>query len=642
MRLQFLTAMLLLGGSVVAQEKVPDPEIERQAFKVADGFEVTLFAADPAIAKPIGMNFDSAGRLWVTSSTLYPQIKPGEVANDKIIMLEDKDGDGRAEAGKIFAEGLYIPTGVEFGDGGVYVGASTELLHFKDTDGDGKADVRKVVLSGFGTEDTHHTVHTLRWGPDGQLYFNQSIYIHSHIETPWGPRRLSGSGTWRLRPRSMELEVLTRGLVNPWGHTWDRFGQEFATDGAGSDGVSIYIPGAAYGSWGTDAKRWIGGVNPGSPKYCGAEIVSGRHLPEDWQGSLITNDFRANRVVRFVLREEGAGYTAKLMSDVIKSSDKAFRPVDVKMGPDGAIYIADWYNPVINHGEVDFRSPMRDHTHGRIWRLTAKSRPLLQRPKIAGAPISELLEMLKAPEQWTRHMARRELYERDAKEVAAALGTWVKNIGGSDPQSEHQRLEALWTYETIDVVEPNLLASLLKADDPHIRAAATHALHFWGKRVPNGIDLLGAAVADENPQVRLNAVISLGQIPSLRSIELAMSALDRPMDRWIDYGLYLTINKLKDTWLPAVSSGQFTFNDNPRHLAVALQALESSEAVAPLLVLLKRGTIQPERAAGMIGVIASSGGPQELAELWDYLLRSKDSKVLVAGMGALLGSARDR
>ncbi|HEV8605261.1 MAG TPA: PVC-type heme-binding CxxCH protein, partial [Tepidisphaeraceae bacterium] len=259
MRLIKVALILMTATSgVMAQEKVPDPEVERAAFKVADGFEVTLFAADPLIAKPIGMNFDSGGRLWVTSSTLYPQIRPGEVADDKIIVLEDKDGDGKAEAGKVFAEGLYVPEGVAFGDGGVYVGASTELLHFKDTDGDGKADVRRVVLSGFGTEDTHHTIHTLRWGPDGQLYFNQSIYIHSHIETPWGPRRLSGSGTWRFRPRTMELEVLTRGLVNPWGHTWDRFGQEFATDGAGSDGVSIYIPGAAYGSWGTDAKRWIG------------------------------------------------------------------------------------------------------------------------------------------------------------------------------------------------------------------------------------------------------------------------------------------------------------------------------------------------------------------------------------------------
>src|SRR3954462_6369382 len=160
----------------------PDPELERRSFQVADGFEVNLFAADPVLAKPIQMNFDPAGRLWVVSSEVYPEIKPGQVANDKVLILEDKDGDGRAEKTSIFTDGLLIPTGVEPGDGGAYVANSTELLHLKDTDGDGKADHGRIVLSGFGTEDTHHILHTLRWGPEGLLYFNQSTYIHSHIE----------------------------------------------------------------------------------------------------------------------------------------------------------------------------------------------------------------------------------------------------------------------------------------------------------------------------------------------------------------------------------------------------------------------------------------------------------------------------
>src|SRR3954451_11416224 len=164
----------------------PDPEVERKSFMVADGFEVNLFAADPVLGKPIQMNFDPQGRLWVVSSEVYPQIAPGQKANDKVLILEDRDGDGRAEKTSVFADGLLIPTGIEPGDGGAYVANSTELLHFADTDGDGKADHTRVVLSGFGTEDPHHILHTLRWGHDGMLYFNQSIYIHSHIETPHG------------------------------------------------------------------------------------------------------------------------------------------------------------------------------------------------------------------------------------------------------------------------------------------------------------------------------------------------------------------------------------------------------------------------------------------------------------------------
>src|SRR6516165_3251068 len=198
-----LSSVCLCASVVHAQPPAtqipdPDPEIERRSFQVAEGFEVNLFAADPLLAKPIQMNFDPAGRLWVATSEVYPQIKPGQKANDKILILEDRDGDGRADKTTVFVDGLLIPTGVEPGDGGAYVANSTDLVHFADTKGTGRADRQRVVLSGFGTEDTHHLIHTLRWGMDGMLYFNQSVYIHSHLETPHGVSRLGGSGVWQF------------------------------------------------------------------------------------------------------------------------------------------------------------------------------------------------------------------------------------------------------------------------------------------------------------------------------------------------------------------------------------------------------------------------------------------------------------
>src|SRR5579871_1651202 len=150
----------------------PDPELERKTFIVAPGFEVNLYAESPLLAKPIQMNFDPRGRLWVVSSSVYPQIQPGQEADDKVLILEDTKGVGKVDKSTVFADGLLIPTGVEPGDGGVYVGQSTQLLHFRDTTGSGRADQKRVVLSGFGTEDTHHIVHTLYWGVDGQLYFD--------------------------------------------------------------------------------------------------------------------------------------------------------------------------------------------------------------------------------------------------------------------------------------------------------------------------------------------------------------------------------------------------------------------------------------------------------------------------------------
>ena len=594
----------------------PDPEIERLSFQMADGFEVNLFAADPILAKPIQMNFDPAGRLWVVSSEVYPQIQPGQTANDKVLVLEDRDGDGRAEKTAVFADGLLIPTGVEPGDGGAYVANSTELLHLRDTDHDGKADARRVVLSGFGTEDTHHILHTFRWGYDGNLYFNQSIYIHSHIETPHGVRRLGGGGIWRFRPDTMELDVFIRGMYNPWGHHFDRWGQSFVTDGAGGQGINYALPGAYFDA-AVGAERLLPGLNPGSPKYSGAEVLSGRHLPEDWRGNILTNDFRGNRVCRFVLSEDGAGFSAREMPELIKTRHVAFRPIDVKLGPDGAIYIADWYNPIIQHGEVDFRDPRRDHTRGRIWRVTAKGRPLVERPKLVDAPTDALLDALTAPEDWTRHHARRVLKERGAEAVAPALATRVAQLDPNDADDEHRRLEALWTYETLDVIQPELLARLLEAKDHRVRAAAARVAGAWRARLSDPIGLLAPRVADDHPRVRLEAARSLARIPDLKAAEVAMTALDRPTDRFLDYALWLTARDLAPQWVPAFEAGRFDFGGNLSHLVFALEAANVKGGVRPMVDALREGRIPEADQDRVLAFVAALGEPGDLAPFLD-------------------------
>jgi len=596
----------------------PDPEVERRSFLVADGFEVNLYAADPLLAKPIQMNFDPAGRLWVASSGVYPQIKPGAVADDKIVVLEDRDGDGKAESTRVFAGGLLIPTAVEPGDGGAYVGNSTELLHLRDTDGDGVADVRRVVLSGFGTEDTHHIVHTLRWGPEGLLYFNQSIYIHSHIETPHGVRRLGGGGIWQLRPETMRLEVFARGWVNSWGHAFDRFGQSFATDGAGGEGINYVLPGASYATDPT-ATRILRGLNPGTPKECGLEIVDGRHLPDDWQGNLITNDFRDNRVCRYVVGDDGAGYASRELTELVKTTHRAFRPIDVKMGPDGAIYIADWYNPIIQHGEVDFRDPRRDHTRGRIWRISAKGRPLVERPKLVDAPVGALLDALKAPESWTRQQAKRVLKERGAGAVAAALTAWIGTLGPAGGAADHHRLEALWTYQALDLPDAPLLGQLLKAEDFRIRAAAVRVVGHWHDRLGDPIALLEPRVADESPRVRLEAVRSLAEIPSARAAGVALGALEKPMDPFLDYALWLTARQLKLRWLPEFEAGKTDLGGGAR-LAFALNAIGSPAVVAPLLQSLREGKVAAGQEDAAIALIAGQGSPADLGVVLDLAL----------------------
>jgi putative heme-binding domain-containing protein len=637
---------LLLPAAVLAQRDAPvpepDPELERKTFQVADGFEVNLYAADPQLAKPIQMNFDAAGRLWIACSEAYPQIKPGAQQNDKIIILEDTKGVGKADKVTVFADGLLIPTGCIPGDGGCYVVDSTDLLHLSASKPGGKADRRRVILSGFGTEDTHHLVHTLRWGPDGMLYFNQSVYIHSHLETPYGVRRLNGGGVWQLRPETLQLEVFSRGLWNPWGHHFDRWGQSFLTDGAGTEGINYTFPGAAFVQ-AVGMPNFLQGLNPGTPKDCGLEILSGRHVPEEWRGNLITNDFRAHRVCRYIVTPEGAGYTSREQKELIKSNHPAFRPIDVKMGPDGAIYIADWYNPIIQHGEVDFRDPRRDVTHGRIWRITAKGRPLVPRPQLVEAKTTELLAALLEPEDWTRHHARLTLKERGAKDVLPALGDWWTKFDSAKAENEPTLLEALWTYQALDVPEPKLLGLLLRANDYRIRAAAVRVLGQWHARLTNPLELLALRVADEHPQVRLEAVRALGRIPSVRAAELALVALDRPSDKFLDHGLWLTCRELEPQWMAALQQGKFDYGGSPRRLLFALQASGDKAALPSLVNLVKSGKVAADAEEGVLTLIGTLGGPKELALLLDRAVATEaPAKLRVALLQALAQATRDR
>ncbi|WP_254513521.1 PVC-type heme-binding CxxCH protein [Anatilimnocola floriformis] len=621
----------------------PDPEEERKTFVVPEGFEVSLYAADPLLAKPIQMNFDAQGRLWIASSEVYPQIKPGQKAVDKILVIEDKDKNGVAETTTVFADGLLIPTGVIPDDrGGCYVANSTELVHFADTDGDLKQDKRTVILTGFGTEDTHHLLHTLRWGVDGCLYMNQSIYIHSHIETPYGVKRLNGGGIWRFRPETLELEVLAYGFVNAWGHHQDRWGQSFATDGAYGEGINYVFPGSVFVS-APNAKRIMTGLNPGQPKECGLEIIGGRHLPPEWDGSMITNDFRAHRVCRFTVTEDGSGYASKQEMDLIKTPHVAFRPIDVKMGPDGCVYVADWYNPIIQHGEVDFRDERRDHTHGRIWRVKAKGRQLLRTETAADTSTEKLLDQLRTPEEWVRQHAKNMLKNRhwSGTSVAEALAKWVAAIPATATNRDALRLESLWVYESIDKVEPKLLGELLQSSDHRVRAAAVRTAVHWQKKLPAGelLQIASQACSDENPRVRLEGIRAAAEVPDSRAAEAALGALNRPMDRFLDFALWTTMRDLSEVWLPALKEGNFNVGD-VNQLTFALKAADSPEVVAPLLTLIKQGKIPADRVEGVLTLVASMGGPKELGAVFELIVAG-DGSLADAKKAALLDALRD-
>jgi glucose/arabinose dehydrogenase/lysophospholipase L1-like esterase len=522
--------------------RITTPEEERKSFTTAPGFEVNLFASEvefPDLKKPVAMAFDGRGRLWVTTLPSYPMYLPGEPVNDKILILEDTKGAGKADKMTVFADGLYLPTGLALGDGGAYVGCQPNVLFLKEGDGGtGRCVGREMILHGFGSADSHRAVNTFRWGPGGDLFFDEGVYCYSQVETPYGPVRNFNGAVYRYEPRAARLEAfISFKFGNPWGHAWDRWGQDFIADAA--DGENYYATAFACQ---TDYPRKLPKLTPFLKKEwrptCGCTLVSSRQFPDDWQGDyLLNNTMNFQGVLRYKMREEGSGFAATPAEPLLRSSDPNFRPVDLLFGPDGALYVCDWFNPLIGHIEYSVRDPARDQTHGRIWRVTAKGRPLLPRANVVGASVPELLELLKSPEDATREQARLELRLCDTKQVTAELEAWVGRLDPKDGDYQHHLLEALWVCQHHGVVNERLLRRLLGSPEPRARAAATRVLCSWRGRVPDTLDLLRAGVNDENPRVRLEAVRALSYFNSRRAREIAAEAKGHPLDASLEYAL---------------------------------------------------------------------------------------------------------
>lgn len=622
----WLLAGLILGALAAqgqrALTEIPnsDPDYQLSLLEPAAGFEISLFASDPMIAKPTAMAFDSKGRLFVACTPIYPHLKPGVLPSDQIIRLEDTDGDGKADKRTVFADGLLIPTAVLANPEGVYVGNSTELLFFTDENDDGVADTKRILYSGFGTEDTHHIIHTLRQGPAGRITFNQSIYTHSHVETPYGYRDLQAGGVWQFRPETLELEVYARGMWNSWGFQYDRWGQSFQSDGAGFAGIGYSFPGAAFiQSVGYD--RYLNNLNPGQPKFSGLEIIDSPHFPDDWQGLLITCDFRGNRISSFKVTDSNSGFISQKQKDLVTSTHGAFRPVDVQNGPDGALYVADWYNPIIQHGEVDFRDERRDHEHGRIWRITAKDRPLKQRPNITSASVPELLELLKATDAWTRDHARRQLKHRGAQAVLSHLDNWIKKLKPGRDRYDEYVLEGLWVSQSLDSVNRGALDTLLESENFKARAAAVRVLEERPARHRDIDKILARAINDQAPRVRNEAIQVLRKWNTLEAARLVVRVLDHRMDDNLDFSLWNALRALKSLWLPAVQENPRFFGEKLEYLLFAIRSVEDTEAIRPLEKLWQTGSVnESDRVAALI-LLADRGNPSTLQLVVDETLK---------------------
>ncbi|MFK7910036.1 MAG: PVC-type heme-binding CxxCH protein [Akkermansiaceae bacterium] len=505
---------------------------------VPEGYKIELFADEkmfPELANPVQMSFDNKGRLWVGCMPSYPHWRPGDPKPaDKLIIFEDTNNDGKADKRTIFADDLHLVIGFELAKEGVYVSQADSVILLTDTNGDDKYDTKEYLISGFDDHDTHHAISAFCADPSGAIYMGEGVFLHSNVESVYGTHRGTNGGHFRYNPKRRHLERTAQlRIPNPWGTAFDKWGQNFFLHTSGTS-LNWMAPGTVkprYGQ-GMQASKNLVTSNQVRPTS-GLEFVSSRHFPDDVQGDiLLGNAIGFLGIKQHKVEEDGTGYKLSYRQDLLKSSEGNFRPVDLEFAPDGSLYVIDWSNVLIGHMQHNARDPHRDHVHGRIYRITYPSRPLVKPSKVAGASISELLENLKVYEDRTRYRTRRELRGRDTAEVLGSIKKWIGGLDKNDPNYEHYLLEALWVTWGHDKIDQGLLNQLLTSEDHRVRSAATRAVRYNTHQLANHTELLKKSAADSHGRVRMEAMTAASWLPKNKGLAILDIAEKTGVDAW--------------------------------------------------------------------------------------------------------------
>jgi putative heme-binding domain-containing protein len=485
--LPVLSAVALTLAS--AQAAAPDPFAEgvrptpwqspadqKQAFKLPPGFEIQLVAAEPDINKPMNLAFDAQGRLWVTTSIEYPFAAPtNRPGRDRIMVFEDFGTDGRARKVTQFADGLNIPIGIYPYKNGCIAWSIPNIWFFEDTDGDGKADKREVLYGPFDhTRDTHGNQASFRRGFDGWLYATHGFNNDSHVKGRDGHQvDLNSGNSYRIRLDGSRIEHHTHGQVNPFGLAFDPLGNLFSSD-CHSEPLYQLLAGGYYPSFGKPHDG-LGFAPNMMEKMRASTAIDGVSMyaddlwPEEYRGNLFFGDVMASRVMRDRTVEAGSTLVAKAMPDFVATDDPWFRPVDTCLGPDGAFYIADFYNKIIGHYEVPLTHPGRDRTSGRIWRIVYKGADgkAKVRPTALPKDLKGLVKELASPSLTRRMLAMNAISDAFGKKAVADLDTVV-----TAPTNPQQKVHALWLLHRLEASKPAQLTEAGRSPDQIVRVHA--------------------------------------------------------------------------------------------------------------------------------------------------------------------------
>ena len=520
-----MKAVILAAGKQLTGQHAPSatpalsPAEAQKKFVLHEGFEARLFAAEPDVINPVAMTWDERGRLWVVELYEYPLgAKPGEKPRDCIKILEDADNDGRADKVTVFADGLNLATGILIGNGGVYVGQAPELLFLQDTNHDDRVDTRTVLLNGFGLEDRHELLNGFTWGPDGWLYMTHGVFTHSRVKIPEAtePGVTMNAAVARFHPRTKKFEVFAEGTSNPWGVDFDRYGNAFVS-ACVIDHLFHMAPGGVYQrQGGTPGNPYTYELLPSivdhkhhMAAYCGICIYQGDQFPEEYRGRVFMGNIHQNAINHDRLIPNGSSFKAVAEKDFLTTSDGWFRPVSQQVGPDGALWIADWYDkyPCYQNARADPEGV--DREHGRIWRVVYvgknSNKRIGSRPEkemnLEKLPSAELVSQLEHPNIWKRRTAQLLLCERRDFAVRSRLDDLFDKTKSLETQ-----LAVLWTLHCSRMLndKSGLFTLQVAAGNEHA------AIRAWTAR------LAGETIRDDGSLSSLLAGLSQDQVPSVR------------------------------------------------------------------------------------------------------------------------------
>lgn len=537
------------------------PEKAAAAMTPRPGFRVTLAAAEPEILQPIAMAYDDRGRLWVAEAYSYPIRVPQEEARDRILIFEDKDGDGAFDGRKVFADKLNLVSAIEIGFGGVWVGSAPHLLFIPDRDGDDRPDgAPEILLDGWGYQDTHETLNTFTWGPDGWLYGCHGVFTHSRVGKPGTPddkRVPINAGIWRYHPTRHTFEVFIEGTSNPWGVDFDKHGQAFIT-ACVIPHLYHLIPGGRYqrqagqhfNPFTYDDIKTIGdhvhylGANPhggngksdqagGGHAHCGAMIYQGGKWPAEYAGALFMNNIHGARINEDVLEPSGSGYVGRHRPDFLLANDSWSQIINLRYGPDGDIHFIDWYDRQQCHRtEVD----VHDRGNGRIFKVTY-GEPEKVEVDLKAKGDRELVDLLRSPNDWYVRHARRLLQERglkpEVREAVAAIAFGRDEVP--------QRLRGLWALHTASGLNTEEILKALGDASPHVRGWGARIAAEGGDPAPAVLErMVELAAKDDSPVVRLELASAAGRLAKDRRWDL-LAALSRRSEDAGDHNVPLMI-----------------------------------------------------------------------------------------------------